>query len=112
MDKLAALLKSLSDKNRLRIIGLLNRKACCVCELAAVLDISQPAVSKHLAKLKRAGVIESEQNGFWTNYFLNELDDPCAANIVNNTLMSVRLSDQFRGDSLKLDTADRSRLCE
>jgi ArsR family transcriptional regulator len=41
-----------------------------VCELASILQITQPSVSKHLKKLKQAGIIELEQNGFWTNYFL------------------------------------------
>ncbi|OFZ71231.1 MAG: hypothetical protein A2451_14015, partial [Bdellovibrionales bacterium RIFOXYC2_FULL_39_8] len=49
-----------------------NHKKLCVCELAELLDITQPSVSKHLKKLKEAGLISSEQDGFWTNYYLSK----------------------------------------
>ena len=63
-------LKAYADKNRLRILKLLEKKKMCVCELAFVLDIAQPSVSRHLKKLRSAGLIDSEPDGFWTNYYI------------------------------------------
>lgn len=70
MKHLEQALKALADQNRLRIIGLLAHQKFCVCELAFILKITQPSVSKHLKKLKAAKMIDSEQDGFWTNYFI------------------------------------------
>lgn len=71
MKELSGFFKLLSDPNRLRIICLLMEEKTCVCVLSAVLGISQPAVSKHLARLKKAGLVAEEQDSFWTNYRLN-----------------------------------------
>ena len=56
-------LKAVADRNRLRILKLLESKHMCVCELAFVLGIKQPSVSRHLKKLKEAGLIDNEQDG-------------------------------------------------
>ena len=63
MRDLMLVLKAVADKNRMRILKMLERKSMCVCELAAVLGIKQPSVSKHLVILKNAGLIEDERNG-------------------------------------------------
>ena len=70
MKNIVQILKTLSDENRLRIIGLLAGKKLCVCEIAFVLKITPAAVSRHLKKMKAAGLVDSEQEGYWTNYFL------------------------------------------
>jgi ArsR family transcriptional regulator, arsenate/arsenite/antimonite-responsive transcriptional repressor len=62
--------KALADKNRLRILKMLQRKPMCVCEIREVLGLAQPTVSKHLKILKDAGIIEDWQDGLWTNYQL------------------------------------------
>lgn len=72
MDQIEQLMKALADQNRLKIIAALSQKKLCVCELAELLGITQPSVSKHLKKLKEAQLIESEQDGFWTNYYLTK----------------------------------------
>lgn len=63
-------LKALSDKNRLRIINMLEKKPLCVCEITKILGIKQPSVSRHLKKLKTAGIIGERKDGFFTEYFL------------------------------------------
>ena len=70
MRELIQVLKAVSDKNRIRIIKMLEKKQMCVCELAAVLEITQPSVSKHLKILNNAGVIKDERNGQWVDYSL------------------------------------------
>lgn len=70
MRELMLVLKAVADKNRMRILKMLEKKNMCVCELAAVLGIKQPSVSKHLVILKNAGLIQDERNSQWIDYKL------------------------------------------
>jgi ArsR family transcriptional regulator len=74
MDKdlrsLDRLLKALADPTRMRILGLLQGGEVCVCHIHDSLKISQPKTSRHLAYLRRAGVVESERRGLWVYYRL------------------------------------------
>ena len=65
-------LKALSDENRLRIINLLAIQMLCVCELEVLLDMNQSNVSRHLGKLKAAGIIISTKEAQWVRYVINE----------------------------------------
>jgi ArsR family transcriptional regulator len=75
MRELILVLKAVADKNRMRILKMLEKKNMCVCELAAILDIKQPSVSKHLGILKNAGLIQDARSGQWIEY------SPCQARI-------------------------------
>jgi ArsR family transcriptional regulator len=70
----ATLFKALSDSNRVRIVNrlALSREAVCVCDITALLDVSQPTVSFHLKKLVDAGLLDREQRGVWAYYSLND----------------------------------------
>lgn len=70
MRDLIKILKAVADRNRMRILKMLENRTMCVCELAAVLEIKQPSVSKHLSILKEAGLIQDERNGQWIDYSL------------------------------------------
>jgi len=66
-----SLFRAFADPTRLRILALLGlEKEICVCDLVAVLDESQPKVSRHLAMLRRAGLVEVRQAGRWKYYAL------------------------------------------
>lgn len=65
-------MKALADRSRVRIIKMLQKREMCVCELQAVLDLSQPSVSKHLRILEEAGLVESRKDGLWVNYRLSD----------------------------------------
>ena len=62
--------KAFADPTRLRILNLLRVRQLCVCELIAVLRLPQSTVSRHLAYLKRAGLVESWEEGSRANYRL------------------------------------------
>lgn len=110
MEELAKSLKAVADKNRLRILHLLQTRTMCVCELAFVLGITQPSVSKHLKKLSEADIIESEQDHFWTNYCLKDSDE--TANAILSCLKKRLINDPvLKKDLEKLKKADRTRLC-
>lgn len=70
------LFRALGDETRLRVVALLSHGELCVCHLEAALDLSQPAVSRHLAVLKNAGVVEARRDGNWIHYRLAaQVDD-------------------------------------
>lgn len=68
-------LKLLGDQTRLTIMGLLKNNECCVCEFVEILDMSQPAISQHLRKLRDAGLVKEQRKGHWMFYSLNQEDD-------------------------------------
>ncbi|UQD53728.1 ArsR family transcriptional regulator [Bacillus methanolicus] len=71
LNKLADCLKALGDPTRLKMIALLNTRDCCVCEFIPIFNISQPAISKHLSRLKNAGLVTERRQGQWVFYSLN-----------------------------------------
>lgn len=70
-EVLADALKALADPTRLRIISLLNTRDCCICELVPLFGISQPAVSKHMNRLKVSGLVHEARKGMWVLYSLD-----------------------------------------
>lgn len=68
MDNFINVMKALSDPNRVRIIKILQHKALCVCELQQLLSIPQPAVSKHMKALEKAGMVKGTKDGLWVYY--------------------------------------------
>ena len=111
MEHIAKTLKTLSDTNRIRIICLLKKKKMCVCELAYILGITQPSVSRHLKKLKQAGFIIEEQDSLWTNYLLKKpLSAPNAAFL--QCLGTCVINDStLRLDLKKARHINRQQLC-
>lgn len=64
--------KCLADETRLRALLLIHRETeLCVCELTAALDESQPKVSRHLAQLRKCGLLLDRRQGQWIFYRLN-----------------------------------------
>ncbi len=70
--KLTDIFKMLTDETRIRILNILQETDLCVCEVQAVLDISQTNASKHLNRLKGAGFITDKKKSQWSYYYLNE----------------------------------------
>ncbi|ADG06679.1 ArsR/SmtB family transcription factor [Kyrpidia tusciae] len=69
--ELADVFKVLGDPTRLQILTLLNVRDCCVCELVPLFGISQPAVSKHLARLRTVRLVTETRRGQWVFYSIN-----------------------------------------
>ncbi|MDX1951054.1 MAG: metalloregulator ArsR/SmtB family transcription factor [Verrucomicrobiota bacterium] len=62
--------QAFSDPIRLRILFLLRKQEMCVCDLVAVLKVPQPTASRHLARLRKSGLVKVRKEGFWTFYSL------------------------------------------
>jgi ArsR family transcriptional regulator len=71
MYKLTNYFKLLSDETRLRIMVLLFHNEFCVCQITGITGISQPNVSKHLARLRDMGLVKDERKEQYTFYSLN-----------------------------------------
>lgn len=75
MKQLLDFFDVLSDETRLRILVLLYRKELCVCEICEILELSQPKISRHLAKLRDTGLVRDERQNQWIFYYLNIEDE-------------------------------------
>jgi ArsR family transcriptional regulator len=70
-----------------------------------ILRISQPKISRHLAYLRRAGIIEARREGKWMHYRLTMPKDPAAASILRETLKHLKRKPEMRKDSSRLSSA-------
>jgi ArsR family transcriptional regulator len=70
--RMAAVAKALGDPIRLQLVDVLRHHAgkVCVCELVPLFHVSQPTLSHHLAKLRAAGIVDSERRGLWAYYYV------------------------------------------
>ena len=109
MKELEKVFKALADINRLRILKMLQTQKRCVCELSFVLGITQPSVSRHLKKLKTAGLIDSEKNGFWTDYYL--IKNGKFVEIMRQFEVLCRNDEQAMRDLNQMKKANRQKLC-
>jgi ArsR family transcriptional regulator len=74
--RLDEILSAAGEPTRLRILNLLLRGSICVCDLQAVLEVPQPTVSRHLAALRHAGLVEDSRNGPRVFYSMSPPDTP------------------------------------
>jgi ArsR family transcriptional regulator, arsenate/arsenite/antimonite-responsive transcriptional repressor len=76
IDELEDVFKALADKTRLRILALLGNDEVCVCHLHDTLGLPQPTVSRHLAYLRRTGLVDVRREGVWMHYKVSASLDP------------------------------------
>lgn len=89
IDQLESVFKALADKTRLRILALLGNNEVCVCHLHDSLALPQPTVSRHLAYLRRAGLVEVRRDGVWMHYQVARSLDPVVQTVVNAAVEAV-----------------------
>ena len=96
-------LKALADPTRLRILGLLQQDAVCVCHIHDSLKISQPKASRHLAYLRRAGVVSSEKRGLWVYYRLASQPTPAVQAVLDAAIESTAAMTVTAQDAKRLE---------
>jgi ArsR family transcriptional regulator len=99
------LFRALADPTRLRLLNLIADREICVCYFVEILRISQPKVSRHLAYLRRAGIVASRREGKWMHYRLVEPRDGAAASILQETLKHLKKKSEMRRDVSRLSSA-------
>ena len=82
LEKMERIFQALGDATRLRILGLLARGETCVCDIHESLKIAQPKTSRHLAYLRRAGLVEDRKKGLWVYYRLAQPEDPVTKTMI------------------------------
>ena len=82
VDELENLFKALADKTRLRILALLGNNEVCVCHIHDSLGVPQPAVSRHLAYLRKSGLVAARRDGVWMHYQRSRSLSPIVQDLV------------------------------
>jgi len=78
--------RALADRTRLRLINLLRNDEVCVCFFVETLKTNQPKISRHLAYLRRAGIVGVRREGQWMHYRVVEPADADAARVLNDVM--------------------------
>jgi ArsR family transcriptional regulator len=99
---LTAVYGALADATRLRILALLKDGEVCVCHVHASLGVPQPTASRHLAYLRRVGLVRARRDGIWMHYSLARLDDPVAASVVDSALHALTHTEAAARDQVRL----------
>jgi ArsR family transcriptional regulator len=112
MDQTVAALKAISDESRLRILNLLiNRGELCVCDIEAILGATQTKVSRHLAYLRRTGLVSSRRKGFWILYSVPPLAEGVRKEVLSVLPGILNTTDVARRDLKRLDARMRRGCC-
>ena len=82
IDQLEEVFKALADRTRLRILALLGNNEVCVCHIHDSLGLPQPTVSRHLAYLRRSGLVAARRDGVWMHYQVSRALDPIVQTVV------------------------------
>jgi len=102
----AFLFKTLSDRTRLSLLNLLVGGDTCVCELTDTLRMVQPKISRHLAQLKRAGLVEARRDGKWVHYRWARHGDPLVRHVLAGLREWMKKDTRMNGERRR-----RRRVC-
>jgi ArsR family transcriptional regulator len=100
---LAPLFAALADPTRLRLLNLMHGREVCVCFLVEVLAQPQPKISRHLAYLRRAGIVAARREGKWMHYRIVQPENPGAKAILEVILHSFQADPRMASDLKTLD---------
>ena len=93
---------ALADKTRLRLLNLMDDKEVCVCFFVAVIGPNQPKISRHLAYLRRAGIVAVRRDKKWAHYRIVEPTNEHAAKVLRDVRTWLAADDEMRQDKQHL----------
>jgi ArsR family transcriptional regulator len=93
---------ALADETRRRILGLVASGEVCVCHIHEALDVPQPTASRHLAHLRKAGLVATRRDGLWVHYRLATVEDPAIGNVLRSALAALSTHGDAVSDRRKL----------
>lgn len=102
---LEQLLRTLADRTRLRVLNLIRDREVCVCYFVEALRTSQPKISRHLAYLRRSGLVSARREGLWQHYRIVAPKDPALARVLKETLEAAAGDAQMQKDAQRLTSA-------
>lgn len=94
--------RALADRTRLRVLHLMGDDEVCVCFFVEILRTNQPKISRHLAYLRRAGIVGARRQGPWMHYRIVEPSDPDAAQVLKDVLAWLANDREMRRDRERL----------
>jgi ArsR family transcriptional regulator len=104
LTTIEAAFKAFADPTRLRILGLLAGGEICVCNIHECLGIPQPTASRHLAYLRKKGLVLARKEGLWVHYTLAPLDEPVMRVLLNAVTHVICHCDSIRDDRRRLES--------
>ncbi len=102
---LALFFAALADPTRLRLLNLMNGREVCVCYFVDILGQAQPKISRHLAYLRRAGIVAARRQGKWMHYRIVPPQYEGAARLLSGTLAVLREQKTMQADLARLEKA-------
>ena len=100
--ELADVYRALADETRLRILALLRDGEVCVCHLQGSLRVPQPTISRHLAYLRKSGLVEARREGVWMHYRLATARSPVVAQVIDSALHALTHAESTVKDIARL----------
>ena len=97
--------QALADNTRLRLLNLMGEQEVCVCYFVEILDVPQPKISRHLAYLRKAGIVSARREGKWIHYRVVLPPHIGAAQIVRQTLDWLKKDKAMQADRARLTKA-------
>ena len=94
--------RALADRTRLRLINLMSQGEICVCFFVEVIGTNQPKISRHLAYLRRAGIVDARREGKWMHYQLTTPPDEHAAQVLRQVQLWLRADPEMQKDYRRL----------
>jgi ArsR family transcriptional regulator, arsenate/arsenite/antimonite-responsive transcriptional repressor len=110
-DRADLIFKAFSDRTRLRILYLLRGGECCVGNVVEILQIEQPNASRHLAFLKKAGLVSVRRSAQWNYYSLAPADGDFHARILDCLACCFSEVPQLRTDQARAEEVRRAGGC-
>lgn len=93
---------ALADRTRLRLLSLIGEEEVCVCFFVEVLKTNQPKISRHLAYLRRAGLVRTRRQGKWMHYRVTPPEDLHAKRIFEQVKAWLRDDPEMQRDRARL----------
>ncbi|MGM0641127.1 MAG: ArsR/SmtB family transcription factor [Thermotogota bacterium] len=101
MNTIVEIIKLFSDQTRLRILNILYNSEHCVCDLEAVLEMTQPNISKHIKKMSEFNILKKRKESYWIYYSLNQ-EILEKYDFIESILKDIRKEELFKNDIKKL----------
>jgi ArsR family transcriptional regulator len=97
-----AFFSALADRTRLRLLNLMRSDEVCVCFFVEILKTNQPKISRHLAYLRRAGIVGARRDGSWMHYRIVEPPDSDATRVLKDVMTWLENDKEMQRDRERL----------
>jgi ArsR family transcriptional regulator len=104
-EELEMLFQALADRTRLRLLNLMHRGEVCVCFFVEALGEPRPKISRHLAFLRRAGLVAARRDAKWMHYSITSPRSEAAKEIFEHVLRTLENDSQMQRDRVALTAA-------